>query len=793
MAIDSPSTETHSQDPKPKPPAGRVIARHQGKRLIVLSHRVLLLRAKQGSRLAKLPEAIEAIAEKMRLLGELEFGFSQLLGGKTLQCRLGVEDLEDSEEGIIQRGSWLLSGALGLVAGDLVFEVDDFDYANTLGKRYVGEQAVSIRPSRIKIDETVQTLQPIVITPEDERPEPSNPILRKALAYIDQVQAFEEQRAESARVEYTVIEESWRCGGCKAETVTAKDHCLKCGKPRGTSPYTSARVTLTAADKKILIKQGDQVVVRTGEQELRGLSVDRLRGAVATIAYRRDRPLPVRGDILPWVRTNLFEAQREELRAIAEDNRPRLKRVVEQPSQLSDPEPAPLAQASVVGRPTPNALQDAAIKRICGMAEGDLYLIQGPPGTGKTTAIVEAIAQLCERNQRVLFSSHSNDAVDSGQTKLRTIPQVRQARLAEASRAGDEVVDLLVGKADIEGFNLVAGTTSRLTTDSRLMGDEFDWLILDEANKVRVSEALPLMAHAKRWVLIGDPLQLGPVNDDASASFEAEDKVGELVRDSSLYEWLWGNVPAGCRTMLRRQYRMATGIGTIVSTLFYDGKLELAGPADRLGLSWPLHRHVVWIDTGLQAETRAATGSVANAFEVALCTDLCRLISHSGLTPTVAVIAMYAEQVAQLEKALEPILPGTEVASVDSFEGREADVVILSLVRSNAQSKIGFLENANRVNVALSRAQRLLVIIGDMTTLAAGSMAIFGALRTQVNGLEPKGFAKIVGPGAIVSACGMAKVASDTLKRLKETPKGKVPAPNRRRLRTRSRVKPAGG
>ena len=87
-------------------------------------------------------------------------------------------------------------------------------------------------------------------------------------------------------------------------------------------------------------------------------------------------------------------------------------------------------------------------------------------------------------------------------------------------------MDLLVGKADIEGFNLVAGTTSRLTTDSRLVGDEFDWLILDEANKVRVPEALPLMAHAKRWVLIGDPLQLGPVNDDASASFEAEDKVG---------------------------------------------------------------------------------------------------------------------------------------------------------------------------------------------------------------------------------------------------------------------------
>jgi DNA polymerase III delta prime subunit len=71
-----------------------------------------------------------------------------------------------------------------------------------------------------------------------------------------------------------------------------------------------------------------------------------------------------------------------------------------------------------------------------GVRDRDLYLIQGPPGTGKTTAIVEAIAQLCERNQRVLFSSHSNDAVDSGQTKLRTIPQVRQARLAEASRAG---------------------------------------------------------------------------------------------------------------------------------------------------------------------------------------------------------------------------------------------------------------------------------------------------------------------------------------------------------------------
>jgi AAA domain-containing protein len=84
----------------------------------------------------------------------------------------------------------------------------------------------------------------------------------------------------------------------------------------------------------------------------------------------------------------------------------------------------------------------------------------------------------------------------------------------------------------------------------------------------------------------------------------------------------------------------------------------------------------------------------------------------------VAVIAMYQDQVTQLRRELRMVaLPGLAVDTVDAFEGEEADVVILSLVRSNEAERIGFLKKAQRLNVAISRAKQLLVVVGDIETM----------------------------------------------------------------------------
>src|SRR5439155_268781 len=189
--------------------------------------------------------------------------------------------------------------------------------------------------------------------------------------------------------------------------------------------------------------------------------------------------------------------------------------------------------------------------------------IQGPPGTGKTTAIVESIRRILGRNPNssILLSSHSNDAVDTGQERLLGFSHVRQARIAEPGKVPKRLRPTLVEGDDLEPYNLVAGTVNRLTIDSRLRFKVFDWLILDEANKVRANEALAVMPLAKRWVMIGDLNQLPPVMEEAASTFKITTPLDEMVRDDSFYGWIWDKVSGSSRILLPRQYRMREPIG----------------------------------------------------------------------------------------------------------------------------------------------------------------------------------------------------------------------------------------
>ena len=164
---------------------------------------------------------------------------------------------------------------------------------------------------------------------------------------------------------------------------------------------------------------------------------------------------------------------------------------------------------------------------------------------------------------------------------------------------------------------------------------------------------------------------------------------------------------------------------------------------------------------GLQAETRAATGSVANAFEVALCTDLCRLISHSGLAPTVAVIAMYAEQVAQLRRPWSRSCPGPRwLPSTPSRVGRLTWSSCRWCVPTPSR-RSGSRKRESSQCCTFEGATP----VGDHRRYDDVGGRVDGDLRSAQDPNErpePKGFAKTVGPGAMVPACGRAKVTSDT-------------------------------
>src|SRR2546421_430564 len=299
--------------------------------------------------------------------------------------------------------------------------------------------------------------------------------------------------------------------------------------------------------------------------------------------------------------------------------------------------------------------------------------------------------------------------------------------------------------------------------------------ILDEANKVRANEALALMPLAKRWVMIGDLTQLPTVMEEAASTFKIAQPLDEVVRDDSFYGWIWDKVPAGSRIMLPRQYRMREPIGRVVSDLFYGGKLIHEAPHPRMPLPWPFDRELVWVDTGAQDEYRDAQRSVANEFEVALCKDITSIIRRRVRKAHLAVIAMYNSQVNRLQGALKGIVPPDDIESVDAFEGRESDGVILSLVRSNDRAAIGFLNDPNRVNVAISRAKKLLVIVGDSKTVIGGAPELFGPpfQHCKEEGL-------VAGGGAVVTACQRVGIRSQ-VQRLSRPHRGDRRARRRRR------------
>ena len=673
----------------------------------------------------------------------------------------------------------LLTGRLGRTPQGLALEITDWQELD--GDFEMEKNRLRLRYQELQLvkewDGELEGFTAIVLREKAK----TLPILDSTMRFIEHLRDYREKLAESAVRRYEATEQWMECPKCETEVPTSNGiHCPECGEDMRGGEYVRAILHLVDDADGRIYRGIDSLTVRSaGFPEYRGMSLDRIQGSNLWVSFRRYDPLPDEGIVLPTASVEMFEAQRSVIRQL-QIGSPRsgaLAAELADTGWLGSPPQVPLDGKKAHHLPDPNEEQAEAVARVMGMRPGQLYLIQGPPGTGKTTAIVESIRRILGRSpgSSILLSSHSNDAVDTGQERLLGFSHVRQARIAEPGKVPRRLRPTLVEGDDLEPYNLVAGTCNRLAIDSRLRFKIFDWLILDEANKVRANEALALMPLAKRWVMIGDLKQLPPVMEEAALTFKIEQPLDELVRDESFYGWLWDKVPQGSRIMLPRQYRMREPIGRAVSDLFYDGKLIHEAPHPRMPLPWPFDRELVWVDTGAQDEYRDAQRSVANEFEVALCKDITSIIRRRVRKAKLAVIAMYNSQVNRLQVALKGIVPPDDIESVDAFEGRESDGVILSLVRSNDRAAIGFLNDPNRVNVAISRAKKILVIVGDSKTVIGGAPELFGPLfeHAKEEGL-------VAGVGAVVTACQRVGIRSQ-VQRLSRPHRGDRRARRRRR------------
>lgn len=541
-------------------------------------------------------------------------------------------------------------------------------------------------------------------------------------------------------------EDVWKLSGVTPEALRAYDdgEWLEVLDPQGRS-MTTARV----------------IHPRAGEGTLE-------------VGVRSNADPPKAGFVRPRSRRKILDQKRAVLEELASPtgSLPHLVRLVAAPASITPPRPvrpAHFVNAAVLR----NRSQGRAVSLALGLDEGQALLIQGPPGTGKSTTAAEIDVQLIRRDPavRILVCSHSNHGTDN--MLMKVLPFLddaadRIARIGFYDRLAKEARPFYAPPdADLGDRNVVFTTIDALALQDIAGGQLYDYVILDEANRAGVLDSLLALARGRRMILVGDAMQLQPVMSEAEQQIvgAANGQGGRRGRESvamaprpgphnvigkSLFAWLLERrVNPAATVLLDQQNRMHPAIGELVSRVFYSGKVRTGPAAPRRGSGLPAFPSpVTWVDTrslrGNQ-ESRAGGTSLFNVAEGRLVTSITRhILAQAPPTLTVGVIAAYAEQRDLLRRLLGPRaqVPRAqerqlETDTVDAFEGREKDIIVLSLVRANRRRDVGFLRLEQRLNVAVSRARRLIVVVGDTSTLRGGYFNQLIPIAGQVGQIVP--------------------------------------------------------
>jgi len=278
----------------------------------------------------------------------------------------------------------------------------------------------------------------------------------------------------------------------------------------------------------------------------------------------------------------------------------------------------------------------------------------------------------------------------------------------------------------LASVNVVAGTCLGIASVRGFQDLTFDLCIVDEASKATPPETLIPLVRSKKWILVGDEKQLSPFQMTEMQDSKQLEKFDLRKEDfkKSLFSHLSEKLPKECIVTLDTQHRMVAPIGNLVSECFYEGSLKSNGPNLDETLAELFKSPVMWFSTTRltrRFETPAGQ-SYLNSTEARQIGQMLRLINvisgQRGKRYRVAIIAGYLAQKDEIENSIARLnIPldslDLEVNTVDAFQGREADILIYSVTRSNENRNIGFLRESERINVALSRGRYHLAIVGD--------------------------------------------------------------------------------
>jgi predicted RecB family nuclease len=364
-------------------------------------------------------------------------------------------------------------------------------------------------------------------------------------------------------------------------------------------------------------------------------------------------------------------------------------------------------------------------------SSGVTLALQGPPGTGKSTVTGQVIAQLVADGKRVAISSNSHAAINNLLIKAHTTCQKQGLgeRVVKCSSSKKEEVLAregipLVHPDEITEEEAVVGGTAWMFCREEL-ADQFDLLVIDEAGQMSLANLLVMARCAKSILLVGDQQQL--------AQPSQADHPGDSGR--SCLEYLMQGahvVPDDRGVFLATSWRMEPSLTAMVSQLFYDGRLK-ANPANAVNaISWhqsclaatgePLPTQGLVFEpvahSGCSVVSEAEIDRIEQIVDALLNGSYCHARAggekRGVLGPEqILVTAPYNVQVNRLQQCLGK---RARVGTVDKFQGQEAPVAIHSLTASDGDAAprgLGFLLEPNRLNVAISRAQCLSIVVGS--------------------------------------------------------------------------------
>ena len=403
--------------------------------------------------------------------------------------------------------------------------------------------------------------------------------------------------------------------------------------------------------------------------------------------------------------------------------------ITRRPPRLRDHDGGPIAR--------PDHLVEDTVSAVARM-DGTVLPIQGPPGTGKTYVTAKAIVALLKTypDARIAVMSQSHAAianliqgcrkelVDRDLTGL-----TRIVHLGGGTRHYRDIdldmVELDANKSDHRGtskaYRLVGATKFALALEA--MRETFDWIFIDEAGQISLTDALAISHATRNLVLVGDPQQLPQV------ALAAHPEPANL----SCLEWMadgHATLPPDRGIFLPESRRMHPNVCRFISEQVYDGRLTSHDSAKHqkvIGTPFP-ETGALWQQVPHKGNDLASREEVAEIVAAAETLLAGRWTDNTGTErpmeqDDIIIVAPYNLQVMALEEALEAAgLDRIQVGTVDRFQGKEAAVCLVSMTASTVDDSprgMEFLLSLNRLNVAISRAKALALVFGSPRLLEA--------------------------------------------------------------------------